>query len=301
MTTSSPIPEYLLREFEQLNLSPYEARVLLALLRLGSANTAQLARHSGVPRTSTYQVLEELNTKGLAQRLSVEGPAMWCSPGRDEVFQRLDAAEEERLRQHLDRTARLRELVNRTFPEVSGAAAGPYCHVIQGASQVSSIYDRLLTEAESELLVFNRPPYSYPPDVVNPAVIAALERGVATRVLYQAEQWSDPGAAAFRKAMAVYHQAGVQARLVDELPIKLAVADRSVALLAMTDPVLPEVGFPTTLLVQHPGFACLQADAFEQRWAIGKDLEGDDEEGSEPGGEPDADEDGPMAEVRSAR
>lgn len=298
MTNTGPLPESLLREFEQLNLSPYEARVLLALLRLGAANTAQLARHSGVPRTSTYQVLEELNTKGLAQRLSVDGPAMWASPGRDEVFQRLDAAEEERLRQHLDRTARLRELVNQTFPEVEGGA-GPYCHVIQGASQVSSIYDRLLSEAESELLVFNRPPYSYPPDVVNPAVIGALERGVLTRVLYQAEQWSDPSAARFRKAMAVYHEAGVQARLVDDLPIKLAIADRSVALLAMTDPVMPEVGFPTTLLVQHPGFACLQADAFEQRWATGKQLDPADD-GSDDRRDAPQEADGTMAEASSA-
>lgn len=268
---SGPIPDSLVREFEQLDLSPYEARVLLALLRLGAANTAQLARHSRVPRTSTYQVLEELNHKGLAQRLSVDGPAMWASPGREEVFHRLDAAQEAKLHRHLERTARLREVVAQTFPEVP-SAAGPYVHVIQGAAQVSSMYDRLLADAENELLVFNRPPYSVAPDVVNDAVVEALERGVSTKVLYQSDQWYSAAAAGFRAAMAVYHRAGVEARLVRELPIKLAVADRSVALLAMTDPVLPEEGFPTTLLVEHPGFAALQADAFEERWRTAQPL-----------------------------
>lgn len=263
--SSGPIPESLLHEFEQLDLSPYESRLLLALLRLGSANSAQLARHSGVPRTSTYQVLEELNRKGLAQRLSVDGPAMWACPGRDEVFDRLDAAEEERLRRHRTRTAHLREMLARTFPEAPEAAV-PYVHVIQGAAQVSSIYDRLLSEATEELLVFNRPPYSLPPESVNQAVLATVGRGVASRVLYQALQWGDPAAEGFRAAMAAYHAAGVEGRLVDELPIKLAVADRRVALLAMTDPVLPDIGFPTTLLVEHPGFATLQAEAFERLW-----------------------------------
>jgi sugar-specific transcriptional regulator TrmB len=269
--TRAPLPEALLREFEELDLSPYEARVLLALLRLGSANSSQLARHSGVPRTSTYQVLEELNRRGLAQRLSVEGPAVWASPGRDEVFDRLDALQEERLRQHRERTARLREMLAETFPEVP-SAAGPYVHVLQGASQVSSIYDRLLAEAQREVVVFNRPPYSLPPERVNPAVLEAVGRGVRARVLYQAQQWNDPAAAGFREAMAAYHEAGVQGALVDELPIKLAVADRRVALLAMTDPVLPDEGFPTTLLVEHPGFAALQADAFERRWELARPL-----------------------------
>jgi sugar-specific transcriptional regulator TrmB len=271
LITSGPIPEGLLHEFEQLDLSPYEARVLLALLRLGSANTAQLARHSAVPRTSTYQVLEELNRKGLAQRMSVEGPAVWASPGREEVFDRIDAAQEERLRQYRTRTARLREELARTFPE-NPDAAGPYVHVIQGASQVSSIYDKLLAEVQDELLVFNRPPYSLPPEQVNRAVLEAMGRGVASRVLYQEPQWDHPDAAEFRKAMAAYHEAGVVGRLVDELPIKLALADRKVALLAMTDPVLPDIGFPTTLLVEHPGFASLQADAFERLWETAKPM-----------------------------
>ena len=45
---------------------------------------------------------------------------------------------------------------------------------------------------------------------------------------------------------------------------------RQVALLTMTDPILPEIGFPTTLLIEHPGAAALEADAFERRWATGK-------------------------------
>jgi len=79
--------EAIQREFEELGLSPYQAGVLLALMRLGSANSLQLARASAVPRTSTYQVLEELGLKGLAVRIPGDGPAVWASPGREEVFQ----------------------------------------------------------------------------------------------------------------------------------------------------------------------------------------------------------------------
>lgn len=271
---TGPLPARLINEFEQLGLSPYEARILLALLRLGSGNTAQLARLSGVPRTSTYQILEELNYKGLAQPLSVDGPAVWACPGRDEVFARMDAAQEERLREHRMRTARLRELVAEILPEES-VGAGPYVHIIQGARQVSHMYDRLLGQAEEELLVFNRPPYSNPPDEVNPAILQALAAGLRSRVLYEAGQWNHPDSARFRAAMSAYHDAGVEARLVPALPLKLAVVDRKVALLAMADPLVPDVGFPTTILVEHPGYAALQADAFEHRWASAAPLDRD--------------------------
>jgi sugar-specific transcriptional regulator TrmB len=274
---AAPLPERLIHEFEELGLSPYEARILLALMQLGSGNTAQLARLSGVPRTSTYQILEELNRKGLAQRQAVDGPAVWASPGREDVFDRLDANEEQRLREHRERTARLRELVAQALPPES-TGAGPYVHIIQGARQVSHIYDRLLRQSENELLVFNRPPYSYPANHVNPEVLKAVGRGVTTRVLYEGEQWHHADSLDFRRAMAVYHRAGVQARLTDELPLKLAVVDRKIALLAMTDPVLPEIGFPTTLLVEHPGYAGLQADAFEHRWASGEPVVDDERE-----------------------
>jgi sugar-specific transcriptional regulator TrmB len=260
------LPEPLLRELQELGLSPYAARVLLALLRLGSANSADLARVSGVPRTSTYQVLEELSAKRLAARIPGDGPAVWTTPGSAEVMERLDAAEEERLRQHRSRTARLRETLAQTFAE-GPTAALPYVNLVHGTARVKALYERLLSQAQEEVLVFNRPPYTWAPGQPNPVVLETLARDVQTRVLYQAAQLEDSGAETFRREMDAYHQAGVQGRVVDELPVKLAVFDRRESLLVIPDPVLPDVRYPTTVLVEHAGFAATQAAAFEHFWA----------------------------------
>lgn len=105
---ASAAVEQLRQGFEALGLSPYAARVLVALLSVGSGNSAELARLSEVPRTSLYPVLEELVAQRLAERLGGDGPAVWASPGRDAVMDQLDAAEEERLLVHRVRTARVR-------------------------------------------------------------------------------------------------------------------------------------------------------------------------------------------------
>lgn len=269
------------RELEHLGLSSYEARILLALLRSGPANSADLARDSGVPRTSVYQVLEELGTKRLVERLPGGRAAMWACPRTDLVFDRLDAAQEERLRDHQARTARLRKVLSEPAPLAAVATA--FVHAVRGAAEVRSLYDRMLTGAVSEVLVFNMPPYStadpvrqtpYDPtgqDDINPCVLEALKRGVRFRSLYQESQWMSDQSVSFRRAMAVYHGAGVKARIVEELPTKLAVADRASVLLALPNPH-QQVGFPANLYVDHPGFAALQADAFEHRWRSARSL-----------------------------
>jgi len=114
--TPSAVPESLRRELQDLGLRPYEARVLLALLRAGSANSAQLAELSGVPRTSTYQVMEALTEQGLAERVPTHGPAVWTCSGWEAVVDALDAAEEERLREHHARTLQLRQILAEVLP-----------------------------------------------------------------------------------------------------------------------------------------------------------------------------------------
>lgn len=271
------VPEALRRTFEDLGLSPYEARVLLALLRSGSSTSAQLARLAEVPRTSAYAVLESLSDRGLVHRLPGDGPTNWGTPGADEVLERLEtakeAAQQDQLRQYRTRVEEARKLLADTILEQPSAAL-PYVHFVQGAPQVKKAYEKLIAEAEREVLMFNRPPYTWDPGTVNPAVLELLVRGVQTRVLYQAAQWADPSAEVFRSSHAAYHRAGVQARLAETLPIKMAVADRRVALIGMRGPLeaVDERTFPTNLLIEDPGMAEVLAASFEFLWEVGEDV-----------------------------
>ena len=269
------LPASLRRGLEDLGLSPYEARVLLALFKLGSANSTQLAKESTVPRTAVYPVLESLGTKRLAERLGGEGPAVWATPGREEVFARLQAAlaaeQDERMRQHAERAGEIQKQLATALPEAPQAAL-PYVHILRGASHVKATYDALLARARFEQLMFTRPPYAYTVGKPNQAVLDMLARGVRSRVLYQAEQWHEPAAESFRAEMDVYHRAGVEARLADEVPTKLVVVDRAEVLLGMAHPTLEDKGYPTFVHLEHPGAAAVLADSFEQRWATATPL-----------------------------
>lgn len=110
------VPESVSWELQELGLYSYAARLLLALLRVGSGSSAQLAELSGVPRTSVYRVMKALTEQGLVEAVPSFGPAVWTYPGWEVVVDLLDAAEEERVRQHHQRTQQLRKEMAQVFP-----------------------------------------------------------------------------------------------------------------------------------------------------------------------------------------
>jgi len=268
------------RDFEELGLNGYQARILVQLLRLGSATPTQLAEAAGVHRTSAYPALRELLTHGVAALVPGQ-TAVWTTPGRSEVVDRLWQAHEKRLQSLRGRVDTTRQLLEQLAPEEHTGVAVPQVQLLSTAAQARGVYDRLLAAARHEFLVLSRPPYSAAAertkgerlktdeigrDEVNPEVLQALMRGVEMRVLYERAGWDDPAASSFRSAMGRYHAAGVQGRIADRLPIKLVMADRRSALVALTDALLPDIGFPANLLVDHPGFCDYQAEGFDHLW-----------------------------------
>lgn len=265
-----PAADRLQSELEELGLGPYEARALLALMRLGQATVAELFPVAGIPRTSAYPALEMLARKGLAARIPAAGMAVWSAPSQELIFQRLQASLEhsmsERLARHQERASRVRELLAETLEDASSAAL-PHIQLLHGPNEMKAAYERLLTEATSHFVMFTRPPYAWSMPTPNDVVLATLGRGIRSRVLYQAAEWNDPTAEAFRQEMNAYHRAGVEARLALDLPIKLVVVDDSRTLVAMPDSGAPELTYPMTMLIEHPGYARIQVAAFERLWA----------------------------------
>lgn len=268
--TPSPPPqlEDLQPFFEELGLNGYQARVMLALLKTGSATGIELAKLAGIPRTSVYPVLHELSALRLVSQVPGKS-AVWVSPGVEEVLNRLQAEQQERFRALETKVVQARELLDRLAAKPDVASL-PYVQVIHSGAQSKLLFEQHVAATHSELLMFTRPPSSRPETEPSEIVLGALARGVAMRVLYQASDILDPPDESWLSPLDVYHDAGVDGRVVDSLPMKLAIFDRKAVLLALSDPVLPEVGFPTSLVVEHPDFALFQVRAFEDLWSAAR-------------------------------
>lgn len=66
---------------EKIGLEAAEARVYLALLTLGEATVADIAKHAGVVRTSCYYTLQKLHQKNIAHPYVKRGVHYWGVEG----------------------------------------------------------------------------------------------------------------------------------------------------------------------------------------------------------------------------
>jgi len=267
---------------EALSFTGYEARILVALLRLGSATIRQLSEATGIGRTNLYPVLDSLQTRRLAQRLPGRY-SLWACPAPAEVLAVLEEEEEARAAaaqeafRHAEeaRTAVARESFRRRLEEAKadldqlplGAEQTAAVITVNDDARVGAAYLEAVASVEGEILVFNKGPY--PGDMTEPApeVLDCLARGVRARAMWQSFELDDPG---IRSVVEGFAEAGVDQRLVDALPVGMAVLGDKLVLLRLPpdEDTQASVDFHTAS-VRNRAMSHFASAAFDHFWSQG--------------------------------
>jgi DNA-binding CsgD family transcriptional regulator len=159
----------------------------------------------------------------------------------------------------------------------------PRVRVVAGASSVGAWYGRLEQETTFEFLAFDRPPYVLAPH--NPVQAGVIQRGVTWRAVYAAASLDRPGAWGEMRASVAR---GERARIAAELPTKLAISDRRIAMFSSA----LDSAHPEAVVTEAEPVVRLLCDLFEAVWDAAADVPADDEP-VEPGVR------GPSAEDRA--
>jgi sugar-specific transcriptional regulator TrmB len=250
----------------RLGLTGYEARAYLALTRRGLATGAEVAKLARLPRQRIYDVLEGLVERGFAT-IKAGRPLRYSAVAPGEAVERLLADR----RRELDEAERLAsdaaERLTATF-EAGRGHTDPlgFIEVLREPGAIAARFAELQAAARSEILVFTKPPYATPP-AENVEGLKLLKRGTA-RSIYERSLLDQPDVV---DAVQRFVQAGEQARLVDALPMKLAIIDERVAMFSLEDPIA-ESDALTILVVEHPALATLLKIAFDAVWEHGVDF-----------------------------
>jgi HTH-type transcriptional regulator, sugar sensing transcriptional regulator len=253
------------RRLVDLGLTGYEASAYVALTRRGQASGAEVARIAGLPRQRIYDVLDGLVARGLAT-ITPGRPALYAAAPPDDALGQL-------LELHRTRLKRLERDVEDTIERLTPAyregrsAVDPlnFIEVLREPAAIAKRFSELEASVEREILVFTKPPYAV--DLAeNVEGLMLLERNVEARSVYERSIYDHPASVA---AIREFVAAGEQARVVDELPIKLVLIDERVAMFTLQDPVAGEPAL-TIMIVEHAALARLLKTAFESVWASGE-------------------------------
>jgi sugar-specific transcriptional regulator TrmB len=250
-----------------LGLTGYEASAYVALTRRGRATGAEVARIAGLPRQRIYDVLDGLVGRGLAA-VEPGRPARYTALSPEDAVDALLAEHRASLeRMQRDAAEAVRLLTPAYRDGRSETDPLSYIEVLRESGAIAKRFAELEASAQREILVFTKPPYAVPPEN-NVEGLELLSRGVVARSVYERSVYDDRAVVA---AVRRFMEAGEQARVVDELPLKLVLIDERVALFTMEDPVAGSTEL-TIMVVEHPGFARLLKLAFEHVWGGGEEF-----------------------------
>jgi HTH-type transcriptional regulator, sugar sensing transcriptional regulator len=261
VTLSGQVEDRDTQRLVELGLTRYEATAYVALTRRGQATGAEVARIAGLPRQRIYDVLDALVARGLAT-VTPGRPSRYVAASPDEALGKLLAQR----RAHLEQLERdVAETVERLTPAYhAGRAANDplnFIEVLRDPASIARRFAELQAAAQEEILVFTKPPYAVEP-AKNVEGLELLERKIEARSVYDRTIYDHP---AHIDAIRTFVAAGEEARVVDELPLKLVLIDERVAMFTMEDPVAGEPAL-TIMIVEHPALARVLKIAFETVW-----------------------------------
>jgi DNA-binding CsgD family transcriptional regulator len=210
-----------------LGLTGDQEVVYLALVDESSATLDGLAGR--FPDMPVAEALADLERAGLVSRLagSPDEDVAYAAAPPDVALELLARAREQEL-------ARARLSVAQLSARYRQARASAHpreaIEVVTTREATARRWEQLQRSAREQVRCFDRPPYLSPPRPANPIEEEMLAAGVAYRAVYHPAGFAQAGRAAALRTMIA---AGEQARVTENVPVKLFIADDQLALIPL--------------------------------------------------------------------
>lgn len=210
---------------EPLGLTEIEEAVYRVLVRAGPLAVTAIAREQGVTRREALTVLDGLEAHGLVSKSAGDRPPYIAAPP--------DAALEVLLLRRREELERARLSIGALTDEfrhrAEASSPSHLVEVITGKDAIVRRFTQIQRTATETIRMFDTPPYASG-TAENSLELQLLSRGIRYQVVYAAEALEQPGQPGILRALV---SAGEEARLLPELPMRLAIADRTAALIPL--------------------------------------------------------------------
>jgi len=226
----------------------------------GAVSVAQIAERLRLPEDRITAIVAQLAKRGLvAPSSELPGRYRAAPPALA-----LGGLLSER-RHELKQAERVVETLAQEYRRnVTGVALRDLVEVVTGIEAVRHRFDQLQLGAEQELLALVTDVPVAVNGMDNDAEPVAVARGVSYRVVLERSVLEAPyGSVPLAQAL----DRGEQIRIVDRVPTKLMMADRSVVMLPLTPLGAP--GEPAVMVIRAGGVVEAMVGLFESVWAQG--------------------------------
>lgn len=241
---------------DAVGLSAEQQAVYLALLETSPATAAQL--RDRVPGARIRPAIAALEAAGLISRLTGQ-PARYQPAPPDMALEVLVRAREQQLQQVRLEIGRL---AHRFRAGLGSPSPEEIVEVVTTRDATLQRWEQLQRSARREVRSFDRPPYATSA-LINEAERDGLAAGISFRAVYARAGLELPGRLA---AMQQLVQAGEQARVTADLPVKLFLADDAIGLIPLERPDRADSA-DSALVIHSSSLLDTLSALFEAIWA----------------------------------
>ncbi|WP_328912081.1 MULTISPECIES: helix-turn-helix domain-containing protein [unclassified Streptomyces] len=205
-------------------LDPVEVRAYRSLVKMPAATPPELAHRLGLSGREAAALLDTLEAKGLVSRATGAGHRFRAAPpdlalgpilrNRQQELQAVQSA--------------VAQLTEEYHSEARRRGSNEMVETITGATSIARMFYQLQRGAREEVLALCKPPNVAVPPQGNDTELGVLASGVRYRAVYERSALEVPPEV-YR--IREFIRNGEQARVAPELPAKLVIADRSLAML----------------------------------------------------------------------
>ncbi|MCX4510420.1 winged helix-turn-helix transcriptional regulator [Streptomyces sp. NBC_01619] len=237
-----------------LGVPAADERLYRFLLARPGATVAELSAATGWDAARVRRRARSLEKRGMLTRVPSR-PVRFAPAPPDVVTEVLALQRQEEIERARLAAAPLAE----EFRNGQRVGTGPPVQVLSGRDAIAQRFFQTQQSTKDEVLILDRPPYVAQPAEQQISVQGELmRRGVRYRTIYDHSSLDSPGQLGLCRELALL---GEDSRVVDEVPLKLVIADRRTALVPFVLPTEREV-----MVLQRSALLDALVVLFEMLW-----------------------------------
>lgn len=264
----------IIKELMDIGFTDYESKVYAVLISGDVKSANAICKLTGVPRGRVYDVLGTLMNEGLCKLV----------PGAIKQYQALDPNDvfENILKRNYDdytqKEHKIRELSQRLV-KIHSEHNSPQndfdcVSVYTAKSSIVQKSHEMVNETKSILRSLCKPNYLTPRKVEDfeekaAPVLNAIARGIEFRSIYETEE---DNMEAFIEFCDFFHEHGEIVRVINKLPLKLAINDTSAAMFTLFHKSITKNN-ASAMYIEHSDIVYALIDLFEYYWSLATPFE----------------------------